>query len=371
MTLITPTDIILEIPSTVPTGQYSNPVTAYQGYINKLCLDAILPWIQQDIAPQTKIWTSTTALPSFWELVNGTVIILDDKRLVLVPSEAIDLSEMRVPQEWVDIPTWAGDYYLAVQIEPDDGYVRVWGYCTHEQLKTQGNYNPSDRTYAMDSDFMNDISTLSVAQQYIENTRSHITELPSLPLTQAQNLISRLSNPDTIIPRLTIPFEMWGALIQHGGWRLSLYQRRLGQPENFSIIQWLQTGVSEIAQNIGWRSFDLLQSGARNIEALQQVEFSRQLTIAGQTYQLTILPENQTEATICRFELFNTIGALIPNGFKLRLLTEDLQPFPNNEDVATNPVQQLFVEVALSKGEGIVWEIEPIPENYDREILKF
>lgn len=65
------------------------------------------------------------------------------------------------------------------------------------------------------------------------------------------------------------------------------------------------------------------------------------------------------------------MGAAIPGGFKLRLLTEDLQPFPNNEDVATTAVELLFVDVALQPGEGIVWEIEPLPENYDREILRF
>jgi len=26
-----------------------------------------------------------------------------------------------VPQEWVDIPEWAADYYLAVQVNPDSG----------------------------------------------------------------------------------------------------------------------------------------------------------------------------------------------------------------------------------------------------------
>jgi Protein of unknown function (DUF1822) len=85
-----------------------------------------------------------------------------------------------------------------------------------------------------------------------------------------------------------------------------------------------------------------------------------------------VIPQGEPDAPIWRFQLRNaTVGAAIPGGFKLRLLTEDLQPFPNNEDIATTAVEQLFVEVALEAGEGIVWEIEPLPENYDREILKF
>lgn len=96
-----------------------------------------MPWLQEDLAPQAKPLPSTTALPSFWEFVSGTAISIDGTRFVLVPSQAMDLGEMRVAQEWVDIPSFVGDYYLAVQVEPDDGYVRIWGYCTHEQIKTQ------------------------------------------------------------------------------------------------------------------------------------------------------------------------------------------------------------------------------------------
>ena len=75
---------------------------------------------------------------------------------------------------------------------------------------------------------------------------------------------------------------------------------------------------------------------------------------------------------VWRFELSSLApGGLIPTGVTLRLLTEDLQPFENNEDTATAPVEQLYIEVALESGEGIVWEIEPTPEDYDREILRF
>ena len=90
--------------------------------------------------------------------------------------------------------------------------------------------------------------------------------------------------------------------------------------------------------------------------------------IAGQRHELQIIP---LEEGVWRFELWNSSGDRIPGGFKLRLLTEHLQPFDNNEDVATTAVDQLYVEVAIAPGEGLVWEIEPIPENYEREILRF
>lgn len=383
-TFASPTDLILEIPANVQNQAYlhsqsfSHPSSGYQAYLNELCLNVVLPWLQADFAPQAKVSPSINALASFWELVNGTAIVSDGIRFILVPSEAMDLSELRVHQEWVDVSSLAGDYYLAVQVEPDEAYVRVWGYCSYEQLKNQASYDASDRTYSLDAtDVISDISVLSVAQQLCpqESSQKPIAQLPALPQEQAQNLIARLANPEIITPRLAIPFQLWGALIEHGGWRQSLYQRRLGLPEQWSVIQWLQNGVSQLAENIGWGSLNLQLSaaGARSVEETQpQTILSRQLAIAGQTYELRIIPQTEEDSTIWRFELRNAaVGAAIPGGFKLRLLTEDLQSFPNNEDIAITAVEQLFVEVALEPGEGIVWEIEPKSENYDREILRF
>ncbi|AUT04000.1 hypothetical protein CLI64_28480 [Nostoc sp. CENA543] len=375
------TGLILEIPNyrqNLASQSFSHPSAWYQADLNENCLSAVLPWLQEDFTRQAKVWPSTNSLASIWELVNGTAVSVDVSRFILVPSETIDLSELRVPQEWVDLPSWVGDYYLAVQVDADAGYVRVWGYCTHAQLKTQGKYDPSDRTYTLDaSDLTTDMSVLSVELQFCSQTatRTQLANLPSLPVTQAQNLITRLGNPEIITPRLAVPFELWGGLIEHSGWRTNLYERRIGLPEQHSVLQWLQAGVSQTAEAMGWGRLNLQLSaaGARSVEGVQPgITLSRRLAIAGQTYELSISPQGEPEAPSWRFELRNaTVGAVIPGGFKLRLLTEDLQPFPNNEDIATTAVEQLFVEVALEAGEGIVWEVEPLPENYDREILKF
>ena len=70
-----------------------------------------------------------------------------------------------------------------------------------------------------------------------EPTRSAIEEIPSLSPQQAQNLIARLGNPEILTPRQEISFQLWGGLIQHSGWRQNLYQRRLGLPEQWSVLQ--------------------------------------------------------------------------------------------------------------------------------------
>jgi len=373
----------LEIPSNaqnqawIESRNFSNSASCYQAYMSKLCLLAVLPWLESEFAQQAKLSPSTTALPSLWELVNGcSITISDGTKFVLVPAEDIDLSELRVLQEWVDIPSFAGDYYLGVQVQPDEGFVRVWGYCTHAQLKNNSNYDAAFRTYSLDSeDVTTDLSVLTVAREFCpqETTRGEIAPLANLTLEQAQNLISRLGNPQIRTPRLEVPFSIWGALIERLSYRNSLYERRLGLPEQWSVIDWLQNGVSQIAEQFGWGSSNLEVStaGVRSIEQSQKNLF-REITVAEQQYILSIIPQSEAEGIIWRFELRNAVtGGLIPSGFKLRLLGEDLQAFPNNEDIATSSVEQLFVEVMLEPGEGIIWEIEPIPENYDREILRF
>jgi hypothetical protein len=372
------TDLILEIPKYTQkqvwqeSQDFSNAYSGYQAYLNKLCLITLLQWFQEDISSEAKPWRNTAILPSFWELVNGSVISLEDTQVVLVPSEAIDSSELRVPQEWVDIASWVGDYYLAVQVEPDEGFVRVWGYSTHKALKTEGSYDACDRTYSLDrSKLICDISVLCVARKLCpqEPTRETVTPLPTLTQQQARNLLCNLGKTEIITPRLEIPFLLWGALIAHGGWRQSLYQRRLGLPEQWLVPQWFFQGVSRIAGSVGWQSLN--RDCDPGVSAVHKMQYARQLVIAGQSYELQITLE-RGEATICRFELYNAmLGKLIPCGFKLRLLTEDLQPLPNNEDIATTAVKSIFVTVTPEPGQGIVWETEPLPENYDREILKF
>ncbi|MEH1940468.1 MAG: DUF1822 family protein [Nostoc sp.] len=354
---------------------YSTAGASQRGWINQICLQAFLPWFKEEIAPSARVYPNSTALPSFWEVVNGTAITFDSDRLVLIPTLAMDGDELRVPQEWVDIPEWVADYYIAIQVNPDDGWMKIFGYTTHQILKTKGVYDPGDRTYSLESeDLIADINVLWVTRQLNdpEPLRAEIAPLTPIAKTQAENLLERLGHPDVKFPRLAVPFPLWGALLAHSGWRKKLYELRQGLLVQWSVPQWLQTGVANFAQQWGWekRQFVVVPAGMRSAEPF--LGLSRQITVAENTYELRIFPKSASEDYVWRFELRNTTpDGQIPAGFKLRLLTEDLQAFENNEDTATTPVDMLYLEVILELGEGLVWEIEPAPEDYDREILRF
>jgi hypothetical protein len=359
----------------------------WTAYLNRLCVNTLLPWLQAEHYPDAKVWPSPAALPRYWTLVNGTACTTPLGRLVLLPTEVIDDDEWVVPQEWVDLPRWVADYYWPVQVEPDELWLRVEGYTTQAQLKAQAQFDVDHRTYRLTGPARHtDVSVLWLSHSLCpaEATQVPIAPLPALALPQANHLIQRLGNAALLTPRLAVPFSLWGALLQHDGWHQSLYERRQGQDPRPSLRQWLQTGLSEWAQQLGWERLELQLSagGARGSESDAAASgetaalLSRRLTIEGQPYDLQIRPLPPPSATadtleIWRVELRSALpGGQIPAGVVLRLLTEDLQPFDDNQATAVAPIEVLFLEVALEPGEGLVWEIEPRPEQGDREILR-
>lgn len=354
---------------------FSNPSQCWSAYLNQLTLSAFLPWLQEE-SPQAQPYPNAAALPSIWEVVNGTAIAIEDLRVVLIPSQAADLDELRVPQEWVDLPDWAADFYLAVQVKPDEGWIHVWGGTSHDRLKTVGTFESRDRTYCLEEeDLIRNWNALFVAREVCpeEAMRAAIEPLPLLTAPQAENLLQRLGSPSVVLPRLQVPFQLWGALLQHGGWRQQLCDRRQGRSEQWSILEWLRAGVSEVAQQVGWARINFQPSlGTARGEAGVAAGLIRHLTIDQQAYDLRITPQGDPDAQTWRFELYPADSQQqIPAGFTLRLLTADLQPFPKNEAIATTATDQLYLRVRLSVGDALVWEIEPTPEGYEREILQF
>ncbi|MBV6628199.1 MAG: DUF1822 family protein [Rivularia sp. (in: Bacteria)] len=361
--------------SQVSEQNYSTPGASRRAWINQLCLEAFLPWFESEMAPDAKVSVNHAALPSFWELFNGTPITFDNYRLVLIPTLAVDNDELRVPQEWVDIPEFAADYYIGVEVNPDDSFIKIFGYTTHEKLNNKGFLDNNDRTYSLESeDLIDDINVLAVAWEFntSETLRAEITPLESIPQAQAKNFLERLGNSEVKFPRLEVPFSVWGSLIAQSSWQKKLYAKRQGLPVEQSMTQWLQEGITNLSQMWGWekKEFAMASSGMRSSAAVQGL--SKELIIADNTYELRIFPREEGEDTIWKFELRNPVaGGKIPAGFKLRLLTEDLEEFENNQDIAKVSTDVLYVEVILEPGEGLIWETEPVAEDWEREVLRF
>ncbi|MBC8120838.1 MAG: DUF1822 family protein, partial [Gemmatimonadaceae bacterium] len=332
--------------------------------LNRLALTAVIPWLEEYVV-EVVPWPGRAALPSFWELVNGTMVTIGSLRFLIVPTEASDHDEWQIPREWVDIAGWTADYYLAVQVVPDENLVRVRGYAPHQAVRLSV-LDHDERVYCLEA--LRPIHMLW-AECELCPQKALLSPAPQpLSLTEAQSLIARLADPDLQFPRLAVPFERWAALLVHGGWRQQLYERRQGLVPQWSVLRWIADGISDQAVCHGWRQSREL-AGARNVQRMSE-PLVRQLVIVGQPYELRVFPVPSPSERAWRFELRSLVGH-VPGGFKLRLLTEDLKSFENNEDLALTAADQLYIEVVLERGEGLVWEVEPQPDCYEREILFF
>jgi len=241
---------------------YSNPLSRYNAYLNGVCLPTFLNWLSEWLAeeklPKPCIWPSQD-IASIWEVVNGTAIEIGETRLVLIPSDEGDLEQLCVPQEWVDIPNWSADYYLAVQVnldgDDDEFWIEICGFATHRQLKNKGQYNISDRTYSLAIEELT--PSLTVMQITLGlNLQAEVSPLPSLSQVEAEKLLQTLSNLSVYSPRLKSSFYQWAAFFANDKYRQELYEKRLGILPNLidRAKTYLQTGwqtIGEMIESLG------------------------------------------------------------------------------------------------------------------------
>jgi Protein of unknown function (DUF1822) len=271
-------------------------------YLNEIATQSIVAYLQEDF-PQIRISSQT----DIWQFVNGSLLELNNKRLVLLPSKTIDNSELVIPQEWVDIPDWAGDYFLAVQIDPDTETLHCWGYTTHQRMKAKAQYDAIERTYHLDAHHLiPDVSGLWVIQQLnpTEVTQTEIAPLARVATTQAENLLQRLATAPN--PRLEIPFALWGALVSDRTWRRRLVELRQGETSlatEFTAAATRLGGWLENVFTVGWQAVeDFLGQDAELAFAFRQgatttpiVRRVKALQLAERVLLLLVSVEPETE----------------------------------------------------------------------------
>ena len=243
-------------------NSYSNDVARRRAYINNLCLNAVLGWLQNEPDLQeeaTMPWPSRSTLAAIWEFVNGTAIEFGQTRLVLVPSETVDPDEMSVQQEWVDIPSWTADYYLAVQVnldeEEQEGWMRVWGFATGQTLLKKAEYDSVRRAYILNrEDLIEDPNVLLVARKICPEQKTAAKPLAALSSERAERLLEKLGQPTAYSPRLEQKFEEWAALLENRQWLQQLYQRRIELPP---LSRWFDldynSNVIKTINGYGWQ----------------------------------------------------------------------------------------------------------------------
>ncbi|MBO0349304.1 DUF1822 family protein [Phormidium pseudopriestleyi FRX01] len=256
--------------------RHSNTITRYQAYLNWLTLKTLLPWFEEwareEGLPAPCIWPKAEQMVQSLELVNGTAIELDLTRFILIPMDEIESESVEVPQEWVDHPNWLGDYYLPIIVsldgDEDNCWIEVVGFATHQQIKTEGNYDANTRIYGLEmTDFIPELTVMEITRGL--QVRAPIPPLPVLSEVEAKKWVQILGNPSIYSPRLQgeIPFETWAALLDNQEWQQQLGDRRMGKvPEVASnqplqeLRQWLHQVTEEGLEAISgeWQDFEAL-----------------------------------------------------------------------------------------------------------------
>lgn len=265
---------------------FSRPEHRWNHYLNQLMIAVLLPWMKdqsqgltifQDVAP-ARIWPDAQAAAQLWQWVNGTAIALGESRFVLIPTDSLDGSEFRVPKEWVEIPSWRGDYYLMVQLKPEAQQLQLRGYVSHSQLLKHG-VEQGDRTYAIDESLLvQDIDVLWVMAE-IESPEERcaaLAPIPDLSLREAESLVQILarqwecSRQGFTSLRLELPFPQWAGLLAQDPWRKLLYAALQDSRHRLTPLtqlrQWFQGQF-----DLTWQSWEQLYTWSSPVSSLRQI----------------------------------------------------------------------------------------------------
>lgn len=222
-----------------------------------------------------------------------------------------------------------------MQVASEDRKIYIYGYATHQQLKTQGRYDRQDRTYSLAAEDLNpdlNMLWLTYDRYPVTATRAAIAPIPPLAADRIVSLIERLGDPAEVLPHLAVPFEVWAAIVENSELHQQLdRQRQTGQlaPIATRLSDWLRGQIDVV-----WQALDLVLSPAQIAIARSDVlavpapnylyRAKVYLLATGQiALAIGITPISDRESRIS-LQIHPVGGARqLPGSTQLRLLTAD------------------------------------------------
>lgn len=226
----------------------SNDVTRHRGYLNLLCRKYFLNWLQGVLNVSFTERENLIDYLSIWEFVNGSVIAVNDNRLVLIPTENQDKVSVSIPQEWLKIPEWVGSYYVIVGVNLEENYLDFWGYIGYEDLKERGELDSLNHVINLPYEYLEtDLNLLALEYEYGWENIPQVSPLAVLSSQAKQDLMTVLEN--SLFPRLTVDFNIWLSLMDDFSFRHQLYLSR----QSISLSRLLREKTRDILDK-GWQN---------------------------------------------------------------------------------------------------------------------
>ena len=392
LTIVYPDQLILEI-SPEETEQvwqelpnYSNNTARHNAFSNRLCLNMTIKYLTEDEPPETtpQISPNLETVNQIWEVVNGSAITIGETRIILIPTEEIDTETFAIPQEWVDLPSWVGDYYLAAIVEPEAYRIRIWGYTSYQNLKNKAEYDEFERLYYLGQEFMTeDLNVMWVTQEICPLPKPEVAAVTSLSGDEATILVRELGRSPGYLTRLQVEFEKWGALLENQNLLRMLYEERLGDERKTStnLWQWLdgifetawetvdeiltpeQLVISSSYRSSSYRSSENIFSPSVRISRGKKIDLGMQ--VSEESVALVVSWLSETEDDNIKIQVYPMGGkTYLSPGIKLIIMDENGEELMNVESRdADNFIQfKLYAErgekfgVAVALGEARVTE---------------
>jgi hypothetical protein len=191
---------------------------------------------------------------SISELVNGFCLKVNGHKIVFIPSQNLDLATCDIPQEWLDLGNWRGEYYVPVQIDLEAKYLHLWGSITDERAIDRGKLDPLFRYYRIDGTSFNpNLDVLWASCEFAPAIQqSETSSVATLTVAQARRSIDKIVNKtSTRPPRLALKFSEWGAILNSADY---LERYLTATYPTTDLSNWLVKQVENISQC--WETID-------------------------------------------------------------------------------------------------------------------
>ena len=279
----------------------SNEVTRHRSYINLLARKAFVSWLSLILEEEITDNYYLEKYLSIWEFINGNDININLSRIVLIPTEIDDKSEISIPKEWMTIPEWVGNYYVAVEVNLAQEYLSFWGYTSYKEIINNSELDLINYHHDLEAEYLEtDLNLMALEYEYGWENIPQIKPLSLVSKQQKYKLLSQIK--DELFPRYCLNFSQWLNLISDLEIRSSLFKSR--QPIRLS--QWLNRQIeSTIVQ--GWQNIENVIDNLFISDLSLQPSFSARRRPISLPEAIDILKQNDDSA------LVNDTLAIIPS----------------------------------------------------------
>ena len=290
----------------VKVANISNEVTRHRSYLNLLVRNTFLSWLNLILEKEIIDNYSLENNLSIWEFINGSAIDIDASRIILIPLETEDKSAISIPEEWLKIPSWVGNYYVAVEVNLEENYLNFWGYTSYKEIINNSELDIVNYHRDLDTEYLeNDLSLMALEYEYGWEKVPQIEQVTLVSQQQQNNLVAQIK--DELFPRYSINFTQWLSIISDQKTRNNLLNSR----QSINLSQWLKQEI-ELTMIKGWQNAKDLIDELFSPDLSLQPTFSTRRRSISLPEALDIIRQNkQTEAV-------NNILPIIPS-----LVTDD------------------------------------------------